>query len=279
VWFSSTSLGDDKDNVLIRSSGVPGYLAEDIAYHRDKFERRGFDRVIDIWGADHQGHVSRMKASMQAIGIDPGRLTIIIHQLVTLKRGEQLVKLSKRAGNIVALADVIEEVGRDACRYFFVSRSPDSHQEFDLELAAKQSSENAVFYVQYAHARASSIQRTAAVAGVTPGTLRLQHPAEIKLAKLLLRYPEVLHDAAAQLEAHPIAYYAYELAQVVHKDAWRELRVVPLESVPGDPPREVSESRLTLWGATRQVLANALGLIGVSAPEHMARAEEEPETA
>ena len=275
VWFSSTSLGDDKDNVLIRSNGVPGYLAADIAYHRDKFLVRKFDRVIDIWGADHQGHVSRMKAAVQALGVDSERLTIIIHQLVTLKRGDQLVKLSKRAGNIVALGDVIEEVGRDACRYFFVSRSADSHQEFDLELATKQSSENPVFYVQYAHARASSIQRMAAEAGYRPGALRLEHPAEIKLAKLLLRYPEVLYDAAAQLEAHPLAYYAYELAQVVHKDAWRPLRVVPLESAPHDPPRDVSESRLTLWGAARQVLANVLGMIGVTAPDQMTRVEEE----
>jgi arginyl-tRNA synthetase len=275
VWFSSTALGDDKDNVLIRATGVPGYLVEDIAYHRDKLVKRGFDRVIDIWGADHQGHVSRMKAALQAIGIDPDRLTIMIHQLVTLKRGDELVKLSKRAGNIVALADVIEEVGRDACRYFFVARSPDSHQEFDLDLAKQQSTENPVFYVQYAHARASSILRNAEAVGIAPGPLRLEHPAEIKLAKLLLRYPEVVHDAALQLEAHPLTYYAYSLAQVVHKDAWKPLRVVPLESTPGDPTPEISASRLTLWMAARQVLANVLGLIGVSAPDQMERAVDE----
>ncbi|HET7768913.1 MAG TPA: arginine--tRNA ligase [Chloroflexota bacterium] len=267
VWFSSTALGDDKDNVLIRSNGIPGYLAEDIAYHRDKFVKRGFDRVIDIWGADHQGHVSRMKAAVQAIGIDPERLTIMIHQLVTLKRGDQLVKLSKRAGNIVALADVIEEVGKDACRYFFVSRSPDSHQEFDLELAAKQSTDNPVFYVQYAHARASSILRRAAEAGVQPTAITLNEAAEVKLAKTMLRYPEVLADAAAQLEAHPLAFYAYELAQVVHKEAWPTIRVAGAEA-------GVAGSRLALWMAARQVLANALGLIGVSAPEVM-RSDEE----
>jgi len=275
VWFSSTALGDDKDNVLIRSNGIPGYLAEDIAYHRDKFVTRGFDRVIDIWGADHQGHVSRMNASMQAIGVDPDRLTIMIHQLVTLKRGDQLVKLSKRAGNMVALADVIEEVGKDACRYFFVSRSPDSHQEFDLELATKQSSENPVFYIPYAHARASSIQRTAASAGIESGELQLEQPTAIKLAKLLLRYQEVVWDAASQLEAHPLAFYAYELAQVVHKEAWRDLRVVPRVSDPTELPHAACESNLTLWNATRQVLANVLGLIGVSAPEHIARVEED----
>jgi arginyl-tRNA synthetase len=269
VWFSSTALGDDKDNVLIRSNGIPGYLAEDIAYHRDKLVTRGFDRVIDIWGADHQGHVSRMKASMQAIGIDPERLTIMIHQLVTLKRGDQLVKLSKRAGNIVALADVIEEVGKDACRYFFVSRSPDSHQEFDLELAAKQSTDNPVFYVQYAHARASSIMRRAADAGITPGTISLENSTELRLAKALLRYPEVLADAAAQLEAHPLAFYAYELAQVVHKEAWPNIRVVSVGSDSQSQPDDRSASRLALWTATRQVLANVLALIGVSAPDSM----------
>jgi arginyl-tRNA synthetase len=274
IWFSSTALGDDKDNVLIRSNGIPGYLAEDIAYHRDKFVTRGFDRVIDIWGADHQGHVSRMQAAMQAIGVDPERLTILIHQLVTLMRDGQIVRMSKRTGNIITLAEVIEEVGVDACRYFFVSRSPDSQQVFDLDLATKQSTDNPVFYVQYAHARASSILRTAAEAGITPGALRLEHPTEVALAKQLLRYPEVVYDAAAQLEAHPLAFYAYELAQVVHKEAWRDLRVVPLTSTPHDPPPEVSGSRLTLWTATRQVLANVLALIGVSAPDQMTRSEE-----
>ncbi len=279
VWFSSTALGDDKDNVLIRGNGVPGYLAADIAYHRDKFIVRGFDRVIDIWGADHQGHVSRMKAAVQAIGVEPERLTIIIHQLVTLKKGDEIVKLSKRAGNIVALSDVIEDVGKDACRFFFVSRSADSHQEFDLDLAKKQSSENPVFYVQYAHARAASILRNAAAAGIQAGPLRLEHATDTRLAKLLLRYPEVVYGAAAQLEAHPLAYYAQELAAVIHKDAWQDLRVVPLQSTPGVPSPEVSASRLTLWMAAKQVLSNVLGMIGVSAPEQMERIEGEDEAA
>lgn len=277
VWFSSTALGDDKDNVLIRANGVPGYLAADIAYHRDKFLIRNFDRVVDIWGADHQGHVSRMKAGVQALGIDPDRLTIIIHQLVTLRRGGEIVKLSKRAGNIVALADVIEEVGKDACRFFFVSRSADSHMEFDLDLARKEAPENPVFYVQYAHARASSVLRRAAAAGITAGPIELQLPTETSLAKLLTRYPEVVFDAAAQLEAHPLTHYALELARVVNGPAWKECRVLPSQRTPGDPLRRTSESRLALWTATRQVLANTLSLIGVSAPEHMKRIEEEDE--
>ena len=166
MWFSSTTLGDDKDNVLIRSNGVPGYLAADIAYHYDKLVRRGFDRVIDVWGADHQGHVSRMKAAVQAIGVEPDRLTIIIHQLVTLREGGEVVKLSKRTGKIIALADVIEEVGRDACRFLFLARAPESQMEFDLDLARQQSLENPVYYVQYAHARTASILDLARQRGV-----------------------------------------------------------------------------------------------------------------
>ena len=277
VWFSSTALGDDKDNVLIRGNGVPAYLASDIAYHRDKFLERRFDRVIDIWGADHQGHVSRMKAAVQALDVDSDRLTIIIHQMITLKRGEELVKLSKRAGNIVALADVIEEVGKDACRFFFVSRSADSHQEFDLELAQKETNENPVFYVQYSHARTASILEMGRERGVSgnDGMLRLEHPSELALARALLRYPELLHDAATQLEPHRLTYFAQELASVFNA-FYRDCRVLPSDRTPEDPPRQVSESRLLLVAAAKQVLANTLAILGVSAPERMARLEEEP---
>ena len=290
VWFTSSQLGDDKDNVLVRSNGVPGYLAADIAYHHNKFFERRFDRVIDIWGADHQGHVARMKAAVQALGIDPERLVIIIHQLVTLRRGGEIVKLSKRAGNIIALAEVIEEVGRDACRFFFLARSADSQMEFDLDLAKKQAPENPVYYVQYAHARAASILREArergfagrllgepggAVPGGNGAPFLLAHPSELALARLLLRYPELIYDAAAQLEPHRLTYFAQELAGVFNGPFYRDCRVLPSDRSPGDPPREVSESRLKLVAATKQVLANLLGLIGVSAPERMERLEEE----
>ncbi len=157
TWFTSTALGESKDNVIIRSDGTPTYFASDIAYHYDKFVRRGFDLGINIWGADHQGHVSRMKAVLQALGIDPARLHIIISQLVTLRRGEELVRLSKRTGEIITLSEVLDEVGADACRFNFLSRSADSQMDFDLELAKKQSAENPVYYVQYAHARICSI--------------------------------------------------------------------------------------------------------------------------
>ncbi|MGH2368035.1 MAG: arginine--tRNA ligase [Chloroflexota bacterium] len=282
VWFSSTALGDDKDNVLIRSNGVPGYLAADIAYHRNKFVTRGFDRVIDIWGADHQGHVSRMKAGVQAIGVDPDRLTIIIHQLVTLRRGGEIVRLSKRTGNIIALADVIEEVGRDACRFFFLARSAESQMEFDLDLAKQESAENPVYYVQYSHARTASILELAKQRGLNsdswaPGAAAvgaLEHPSELALARTLLRYPELIYDAAAHLEPHRLTYYAQEVASIFNA-FYRDCRVLPSERTPNDPPGQVCASRLRLVAASKQVLAHVLGLIGVSAPERMERLEEE----
>src|SRR5208283_1674433 len=159
TWFVSTNLGEDKDNVVVRSNGIPTYFATDIAYHYNKFIERHFDKVIDIWGADHQGHVPRMKAVVAALGIDPERLQIIIHQLVTLKRGGELVRVSKRTGDLITLEEVMEEVGVDACRFFFLARSASSQMDFDLELAKKQSQENPVYYVQYAHARIASIMR------------------------------------------------------------------------------------------------------------------------
>src|SRR6185295_19361249 len=157
LWFASSELGEDKDNVVIRSTGRPTDFASDIAYHYDKFVKRGFDRVIDVWGADHQGHVSRMKAAVEALGIAPSRLDILIYQLVSFRRGDEVVRLSKRSGNIVLIRDVVDEVGADAARFFFLSRSADSQMEFDLELAKRQSAENPVYYVQYAHARIAGI--------------------------------------------------------------------------------------------------------------------------
>ena len=157
LWFNSTMLGDEKDNVVVRSSGEPTYFASDIAYHYNKFVGRGFDTVVNIWGADHQGHVPRMKAAVEGLGIDPARLTILIAQMVTLKRGSEVVRASKRTGDFVTLRELADEVGSDACRFFFLARTPSTQMEFDLELAKKESSENPVYYVQYAHARNAGI--------------------------------------------------------------------------------------------------------------------------
>jgi len=195
LWFASTNLGEDKDNVLVRSDGTPTYFASDVAYHYNKFVERKFDKVINIWGADHQGHVSRMKAAVGALDIDPERLEIIISQMVTLKRGDTIVRASKRTGEMITLRELMDEVGPDACRFFFLSRSADSQMDFDMELAVKQSADNPVYYVQYAHARICSILRKAKDEGVNSDngdvSLLTSEP-EIELIRKMLELPEVI---------------------------------------------------------------------------------------
>ncbi|MHB8684522.1 MAG: arginine--tRNA ligase [Dehalococcoidia bacterium] len=265
LWFASTELGEDKDNVVVRSTGRPTYFASDIAYHYDKFVRRGFDLVIDIWGADHQGHVSRMKAAVEAIGVDPARLAIIIYQLVSFRRGEELVRLSKRAGNIVLMRDIIDEVGADAARFFFLARSADSQMEFDLELAKKQAAENPVYYVQYAHARIAGILANAAERGfLSEGgdvTLLTQQP-ELELVRKMLQLPELVQVMARSMEPHHLPHYAQELATAFHA-FYTECRVLDSDALP------LSAARLKLCAAARLTLARALRLMGVSAPERM----------
>jgi arginyl-tRNA synthetase len=267
VWFKATELGDAKDEVVVRSNGAPGYFASDIAYHYDKFVLRKFDWVIDIWGADHQGHVPRMHAMMRALGLDPERLSIILYQLVTLKRGGEVVRLSKRTGEIITLREVLEEVGADAVRYFLVSRSADSQMDFDLELAKEQSSENPVYYIQYAHARICSIARLAAERGPleSGGDLRLlTHPMELELIRRMLNFPEAVWTAAHDLSPHHLAHYALDLASQFHL-FYRDCRV--LSSEPGE--QEISKARLKLALAARTVLARSLNLMGMTAPEQM----------
>ncbi len=269
VWFVSTALGEEKDNVLVRTTGAPTYFASDIAYHYNKFCVRGFDQVIDIWGADHQGHVPRMKAAVTAIGVDPERLTIIIYQLVTLKRGEETIKLSKREGNIVTLREVVEEVGADAVRFNFVSRAADSHMDFDLELAKQQSAENPVYYVQYAHARISSILAQAVERGLdyADGDISLlREDAELALIRKMLRLPELIETMAEALEPHQLPYYATELATSFH-DFYERCRVLSSENTPID--EDLSKARLRLVAAAKVVLARSLDLMGMSAPERM----------
>jgi arginyl-tRNA synthetase len=265
VWFASSTLGANKDNVLIRSDGRPTYFASDIAYHYDKFFNRGFDHVIDIWGADHQGHVSRVKTAVAALGIDESRLEIIIGQLVALKRGGQTVRFSKRAGEIITLRDVVDEVGPDACRYFFLQRSADSQMDFDIDLAKRQSSENPVYYVQYAHARSAGILAQAAERGLgyADGDVSLLcHPAELTLVRKMLLLPELVETIAENHEPHHLPHYALDLATAFH-DFYEKCRVLD-EAEPA-----LSRARLRLIAAAKQVLASALGLMGMSAPDKM----------
>ena len=264
VWFTSTDLGEDKDNVLVRSGGAPTYFASDIAYHRNKFLERGFDRVIDIWGADHQGHVSRLKAAVSALGVDPDNLRIILYQLVTLKRGGETVRLSKRAGDIITLREVIDEVGADACRFFFLLRSADSQMDFDIDLAKRQSNENPVYYVQYAHARTAGILRTGGERGLTyeDGDQRLlNHPRELALIRKMLVLPELVDHIARTYEPHHLPHYALDLA-TTFTEFYTDCRVVT-EDVP------LSKARLKLTAAAQVALARVLTLMGMSAPERM----------
>ena len=267
LWFTSAALGDDKDNVLVRSTGAPTYFAADIAYHANKFEKRGFERVIDIWGADHQGHVARMKTAMRALGIDPERLHIIISQLVTLRLGGEAVRASKRTGQIVTLADLVDEVGADACRYFFLARAAESQMDFDLELAKKTSADNPVYYVQYAHARIAGILRQAAERSVTwddGDTSLLADDAELALIRKMLLLPEHVDAIASTLAPHALPHYAAELATAFH---WFYDRCRVLSSDPAGAP--LMKARLRLVEAAKTVLARTLGLMGMSAPETM----------
>jgi arginyl-tRNA synthetase len=264
TWFVSTALGEDKDNVVVRSDGSPTYFASDIAYHYNKFLERKFDKVINIWGADHQGHISRMKAVVSALGINPERLVVIISQMVTLSRGGELVRFSKRSGDIITLREVMDEVGADACRFFFASRSADSQMDFDLELAKKQSADNPVYYVQYAHARIASILRLAKERKIDYGdgnvSLLTTEP-ELTLIRKMLLLPEMVEVVAQTLEPHHLAYYAQDLATVFHS-FYKQCRVVSSNEA-------LTKARLKLVAAAKTVLARTLHLMGMTAPERM----------
>ncbi len=264
TWFVSTALGEDKDNVVIRSDGSPTYFATDIAYHYDKFLKRKFDTVINIWGADHMGHVSRMKAVVGALGIDPEQLRVIISQMVTLRRGGEIVRISKRSGDIVTLRELIEEVGADVCRFFFLSRSADSQMDFDLELAKKQSADNPVYYVQYAHARIASILRLAQERGIDyrDGDVSLlTTEPELALIRRMLLLPELVETIATTLEPHHLTYYAQDLATVFHS-FYMQCRVVSKDEA-------LTRARLKLVEAAKIVLSRTLHLMGMTAPERM----------
>ena len=264
LWLKSTAFGDDKDRVVIRDNGVPTYFAADIAYHANKFGR-GFDRVINLWGADHHGYIARMKAAMQCMGYQPEQLEILILQMVRLLRDGQEVKMSKRTGQSVTLNELIDEVGTDAARFFFVMRSIDSQLDFDLDLAKKKSNDNPVFYVQYAHARICSIMRQVAEAGIKvqgKGDYKLlTEPVEVDLIKKLGEYPEVLATAAKERAVQQVAHYVYDLAGLFHS-AYNQCRILGVNE-------DLQQARLAMVMAVGHVVRHALSILGVSAPEKM----------
>jgi len=272
IWFTASQYDEKlKDEVVIRSNGLPGYFASDIAYHYNKFVERGFDWVINIWGADHQGHVPRMSAVMESLGLQPEQLTLIIYQLVMVKKGGKDVRLSKRAGTLVLLRELIDEVGADAVRFTLLSRSADSQMEFDVDLAKDQSDRNPVFYVQYAHARCASLLRKAAEHGFSGegGDITLlKHPAELTLIRKMLDLSSVIEKATLNLAPHHLTYYAQDLATAL-SIFYRDCRVLPRQSGKVGVTAEETAARLKLVQAAKIILAHTLHLMGMSAPDKM----------
>ena len=267
-WFAATKLGLEEDTVIIRSDdGGPTYFGTDIAYHHEKFLERKFDRVINVWGADHHGHVARMKALLQAFGLDPDRLTIILNQIVNFSNEGESLKFSKRNNVMVTVEELLEEVGADSCRFTFLSRSPESHMEFDLGLAKTQSSENPVYYVQYGHARMASILRTAAERKISYDSADLSlltHKRELELIRKIIELPAVVERSAERLEPHHLPHYAMELARSLQR-FYEDCRVVSSEQ----DELEISRARLQLVEAAKVALSRTLSLMGMSSPERM----------
>jgi arginyl-tRNA synthetase len=267
LWFGDPSDEEEEERVVIRANGQPTYFASDLGYLISRFERRGFNRVVEVWASDHHGYVPRMKAAAEALGFDPEKLVVILHQMVNLKEG----KMSKRAGRFVTLDELIDRVGSDAVRFFYLLRSPDTTIDFDLELAVTQGNENPVYYAQYAHARLSNVEGTA-----LERHARLPEKADVSLlvqqweldvARQLAFWPDVVEDATRMLEPHRIPYYLQDLATAVHRfyhagNAQSEFRVVVDDA-------QLTRARLELCRAARHTLKRALDLIGVSAPERM----------
>ncbi len=266
VWFrASKYLGGDRDEVFVRSNGDPGYFAGDLTYHYHKFIVRGFDWVINVWAVDHQNQAKRLPPSLKAFDIDPDRLTIVLYDLVTLKRGGKEIKISKRSGELITIREVLEEVGADAARYFLLSHSNEARIDFDIDLAVAQSSENPVYYIQYAHARSSSILRKAADAGLSPSDAHLDLltcTEELALIRKMLQLPEIVVNAAEHLAPHHLPHYALELAKI-YTNFYGHCRVIDPEQ------RELTEARLMLVQAAKTTLAYVLDLMGMSAPEVM----------
>ena len=267
LWLKSTEYGDDKDRVVIRDNGVPTYLAADIAYHKNKYERQ-FKKLINIWGADHHGYVARVKAAMAALGLDPNQLEILLLQMVSLFRNGELVKMSKRTGQAITLNELIEEVGTDAARYFFIMRSLDTQLDFDLDLAKSHSNENPVYYIQYANARIFSIYKQVAENGdVFDMTWKntkwdkLKEERELALIKKMAAYPEEIRKAAAERAPHRIAHFVYDMAGLFPA-FYNNCHIIQTD-------KELEEARLALVTAVQITIANCLAVLGISAPETM----------
>ncbi|MYA59031.1 MAG: arginine--tRNA ligase [Chloroflexi bacterium] len=268
LWFLGTKMGLESDSVIIRSmERGPSYFGTDIAYHYNKFVKRDFDRVINVWGSDHHGHVARMGAVVDSLGVDPERLTIIINQIVNFKEGDETVRFNKRKDNFIAADELLDAVGPDACHYIFLERTPGTHMEFDLELAKSETSENPVFYVQYAHARLCAVLRAAAEREIEfeDGDVSLlTADEELRLMRRLNELPDVIARAADTLEPHHMPHFAYEVARELQR-FYEACRVI--SSDPGDV--EMTKARLLLVDAARIVLAGTLGIMGMNAPERM----------
>ena len=267
LWFRSTEFGDEKDRVIERENGQTTYFASDIAYHMDKLER-GFERVIDVWGADHHGYVPRVKAALKALGDDPDKLDVLLVQFAILYRGGEKLQMSTRSGEFVTLRQLRKEVGKDAARFFYVMRRCEQHLDFDLDLAKSQSSDNPVYYVQYAHARVCAVLRQAAEKGIhvepsegVTNLERLTEKHELALLKNLSRYPEVVEAAALTEEPHQLTHYLRDLANDFHTYYNAHQFLVEDEAL--------RDARIKLILAVREVIRNGLGLLGVSAPERM----------
>ena len=265
-WFRARDFGDEKDRVVVRENGESTYFASDIAYHREKFER-GFEHVIDVWGADHHGYEPRLKGALAALGCDSDHFEVTVLQFVNLYREGERVQMSTRAGEFITLRELREETGRDAARFFYIMRKGDQHLDFDLDLAKSRTNENPVYYIQYAHARICSVARQALArghAGVGEGSQHLEllgEAEELALMRTLSRYPEVVEGAAFAREPHRVAFFLRELATEFHSFYNTHTLLVAESDLRG--------ARLALAGAVRQVIANGLALLGVSAPESM----------
>jgi arginyl-tRNA synthetase len=263
IWFEASKFGDSQDWVLVKKDGSYTYFISDIAYHYDKM-KRGFVKLINVWGADHHGHVNRIKAAMRALGFDDSYLRVVLIQFVRLLTAGKEASMSKRSGSYVTMRDVVKEVGPDVTRFFLLMRSSDSHLDFDLDLAKKQSSENPVYYIQYAHARIVSVFENALARSVRPSNVFLKllvHPDEVDIANKLLQFPEVIMDSALSLSPHKIAFYLQNIASDFHV-YYNKCRIIT------DSP-ELSSARLFFIDCIKTVLSNGLRMLGVSAPERM----------